>query len=216
VRPLLDRACVGCHSGARRRASQPRRGVLADRELPGGTLGDDPHASPPWLSGVVPPAELSPHTTTRSRWAWFFQREDAPYRVSADWSPLDLELRTAGRISHRGPGYQTSFAPNGTDRLRLSRRLRNSNFGRSDRQGGNSSDAWLVEILTGRDVDPSLTFTGPDHTSFLTELEVRELMGVMTSVSPSWRTATTAPSPRPPRRRALGRLAITQFDDATR
>jgi len=60
-----------------------------------------------------------------------------------------------------GPRLQNLFAPNGTDRLRYLGGFRNSNFGRSDRQGGNSSDAWLVEILTGRDVDPRSRSTAP-------------------------------------------------------
>ena len=45
--------------------------------------------------------------------------------------------------------------------------------------GGNAQNAWLIEILTGRDLDPERDFEGPDHTGYLDESEVRVLMGLM-------------------------------------
>ena len=53
-----------------------------------------------------------------------------------------------------------------------------TNFGRSDRFGGYSSASWLIEILTGRDLSPQ-RFTGPDHTHFLSDNEVRDIIGVI-------------------------------------
>jgi hypothetical protein len=37
----------------------------------------------------------------------------------------------------------------------------------------------LVEVLTGRDIDPDRDFVGPDHTMYLDEAQIRLLAGVM-------------------------------------
>ena len=54
-----------------------------------------------------------------------------------------------------------------------------SHYGRADVIGGNSQNAWLIEILTGEDLDPVHTFEGLDHTQFLSESEIRTLRAVM-------------------------------------
>ena len=54
-----------------------------------------------------------------------------------------------------------------------------SHYGRADRLGGNSQDAWLIEVLTGRDIEPARDFTGADHTGYLDDAQVRLLAAVM-------------------------------------
>jgi hypothetical protein len=218
VRPLLDRACVSCHSGATPAGELSLSATYSPTgNYPAGRWATDPDASPPGYLTFLDPAERVPSYEYSVAWRWFFQREDLPYVTSTEFAPLVASPAPLADLAPWDPAYQNLFAPNGIDRLRYLGGFRNSNFGRSDREGGNSSDAWLVEILTGRDVDPALTFTGPDHTGYLTEAEVREVMSVIDVGFPYMahcddRIVPSGPHASEP----WGDVAVTQFDDATR
>lgn len=218
VRPLLDRACVSCHSGAAPAGELSLGATYSTTgNYPAGRWASDPEASPPGYLAFVPVADRVPAYDYSVSWAWFFRREDTPYRVSSDWSSLISSYAPLADLAPWDPGYQNLFAPHGVDRLRYLGGFRNTNFGRGDREGGNSRDAWLVEILTGRDVDPSLSFTGPDHRAFLTPLEIRELMGVIDLGLPFMAHCDDRTVPHGPHAgEPWGDIAITQFDDATR
>jgi hypothetical protein len=218
VRPMLDRACVSCHSGSAPAGELSlSASYAASGNYPAGRWASDPDASAPGYLAFVPASDRVPSYDYSVSWAWFFQREDAPYRTSSAWSPYVTSQAPLADLGPWDPGYQNLFAPNGSDRLRYLGGFRNPNFGRSDREGGNSRDAWLIEVLTGRDVDPALTFTGPDHTSFLTPLEVRELMGVMDVGFPFMAHCDDRTVPSGPHAgEAWGATTVTQFDDATR
>jgi hypothetical protein len=218
VRPMLDRACVSCHSGSAPAGELSLAATYSPTgNFPAGRWASDPDASPAGYAAFVPASARVPSYDYSVTWAWFFQREDAPYRASSEWSALITSAAPLADLAPWDPGYQNLFAANGPDRLRYLGGFRNSNFGRSDREGGNSRDAWLIEILTGRDVDPSLTFTGPDHTHYLTDLEVRELMGVMDVGFPFMAHCDDRTVPRGPHAgEPWGATSVTQFDDATR
>lgn len=180
VRPLLDRECVSCHSGASPAGELSfAASHSATANYPAGRWASDPDAAPPGYAAFVPVSERVPGYDWSVAFAWHFQREDAPYRTSSELGPLITSWAPVAGLSPWDPGYQNLFAANGRDRLRYLGGFRSSNFGRSDREGGSSSDAWLVEVLGGRDVDPTLTFDGPDHTGYLDERELRAIMAVI-------------------------------------
>ena len=218
IRPLLDRACVECHSGASPAGELSLEDTYSTvGNFPAGRWATDPGASPPGYEDMVPASERVPAYNWSVAWTWFFQREDAPYRVSTELGPLISSFAPISALAPWDPGYQNLFAANGIDRLRYLGGFRNSNFGRGDREGGNSRDAWLIEILSGRDVDPTLTFTGPDHTGFLTDAEIRDVMSVMDVGFPYMahcddHTVPSGPNVGEP----WGDIDVTQFDDATR
>jgi hypothetical protein len=112
-------------------------------------------------------------------YSWVFKEDEQEYRQSAQFAPKIAAHVPLAELAPWDPAYQNLFANDGTRYVYLSGFL-NPNFGRGDRLGGLSSDSWLVEILTGRDIDPVRNFTGTTaHTSILTADEVRTVMAVI-------------------------------------
>src|SRR5204863_9358907 len=72
------------------------------------------------------------------------------------------------------PAYVNLFANDGARFIYLGGNF-SPNFGRADRLNGNSSDAWLIEILSGRDIDPVRSAAGftVNHATLLTPAELR-------------------------------------------
>jgi hypothetical protein len=179
VRPLLDRACVSCHSG-----STPAGELSLEREYsrtanyPAGRWATQPGLASSDYLAFVPPANRVPGYNYSLAYAWYFRRDETEYRTAAPFASRIASWEPMGELAPWDPAYQNLWAQDGARFIYLSGFF-NPNIGRGDRLGGNASDSFLVEVLTGRDLDPTRNFTGPDHRSFLTENEVRDVIAVI-------------------------------------
>lgn len=176
LRPILDERCVSCHSGA----------------TPAAEL-------------TLASAYSSTANAPAGRWASLVQGEYADYLATLspgeivrgyDWSPsldhvlqdepylttfVDPARRAApmGELAPWDPGYQSLMLAESTSDARF-RYLTDTpypvNFGRG---GDWSRTSYLLEVLSGRDLDPRYAYTGMDHTSMLSEEELRALMALI-------------------------------------
>ena len=96
----------------------------------------------------------------------------------AAYAPLIASYAPLGALAPWDPGFQNLYANDGQRLIYLSG-FYDSNFGRGDRLNGNSSDSWLIEILTGLDLDPTRGPLKQDHTHYLTENQIRDFMAVI-------------------------------------
>jgi hypothetical protein len=179
MRPLLDQKCVSCHSGA-----NPAGELSLEKEYspngnyPAGKWATLPGLADPAYLAFVPPASRVPAYNYSVSFAWNFREDEDVYKSSAEFAPLIAAHAPLAGLSPWDPAYQNLFAVDGAT-FRYLGGYYTPNFGRGDRLGGVSRDAWLIEILTGEDIDPVHQYTGIDHTGFLTPLEVREIRAVI-------------------------------------
>jgi hypothetical protein len=179
IRPLLDQKCVSCHSG-----SSPAGELSLEKEYsttgnyPAGKWATTPGLADPAYLAFVPASARVPAYNYSVSFAWNFREDENVYKSSAEWGSLIASHAPLGKLAPWDPAYQNLFAVDGST-FRYLGGYYNTNFGRSDRLGGLSSDAWLIEILTGQDIDPVHQFTGTDHTGFLSNAEVREIEAVI-------------------------------------
>ncbi len=110
-------------------------------------------------------------------YAWVLRRDQNEYKHHPAYANLIETFAPLGELAPWDPGYQNLFARDGAGLVYLTN-FTHTLFGRSDRPGGNSVDSWLVEILSGRNISPRI-FTGPDHTAYLTEKELRDVKAVI-------------------------------------
>jgi hypothetical protein len=178
LRPLLDRDCVSCHSGA----------------TPAGELNLTDSYSPTanypagkWVAAYladsnymdfIPELDRVPGYDYSVAWSWLMRQDQNEYRSDPNYAALLTGYTPLADLAPWDPAYQNLFANDGSVLVYLSG-FRHSTFGRSDLIGGNSRDSWLVEILSGRDISPVRDFTGPDHSGYFSEQEVRNLMAVI-------------------------------------
>ena len=178
LRPILDAKCTSCHSG-----ESPAGELALDAEYsPNGNYPAGKWASQPGLAdgaylSFVPPEARVPSYRYSVSFAWNFREDEAPYKEHPAWAgPIASHAPLAG-LAPWDPAYQNLFAHD-TQRWVYLGGYFTPNFGRSDRLGGVSRDAWLVEVLTGKDLDPR-PLPGFDHTGMLSDVEVRELLAVI-------------------------------------
>ena len=127
----------------------------------------------------IPVGNQVPAYNYSMAYSWLFKEDEQPYRQSAEFAPKIAAHAPLADLAPWDPAYQNLFANDGSRYVYLSGFL-SPNFGRSDRMGGSSSDSWLIEILTGRNIDPVRNFTGTtDHKPLLTPTEVRAFMAVI-------------------------------------
>jgi hypothetical protein len=113
-------------------------------------------------------------------WSFLLHNDNVAYREADAYASLVESHEPIGELAPWDPAYQNLMVNlSGARYLYLGGDGYASHYGRADRLGGNSQDAWLLEILTGRDIEPARDFTGPDHTGYLDEAEVRLLTGIM-------------------------------------
>jgi hypothetical protein len=180
MRPILDAKCTSCHSGA-------TPGGELSLEKTFSTTGNYPKGK--WASGTLSDANYRNFIPSGSRvpaynysmaYSWVFKEDEQPYVQSTEFAPKIAAHAPLAELAPWDPGYQNLFANDGTRYIYLSSFL-SPNFGRADRIGGSSSDSWLIEILTGRDIDKSTRVFSqtPDHRTLLTDAEVRAFMAVI-------------------------------------
>jgi len=178
LRPLVDTHCVSCHDG----------------DTPAGDLGLGASYSETanypltswedWLD-----AELADETPEDARirgagfsvsWAYLLHDDNEAYQEDPEYAARMAAQEPLGELAPWDPGYQNLFVNVDGGRYRyLGGDGYASHYGRADRLGGNAQDAFLLEILTGDDLDPDQDFDGLDHTGLLSDDELRTWIGVM-------------------------------------
>jgi hypothetical protein len=135
-------------------------------------------SNPAYLS-FIPAASRVPSYNYSMAFSWVFKEDEPPYAQSPQWAPKIAAHAPLAELAPWEPGYINLFANDGSRFIYLGGNF-SPNFGRADRLGGNSGDSWLIEILTGRDIDPVRNFSGSvNHQTLLTDAEVRSIMAVI-------------------------------------
>lgn len=178
LRPLLDQKCVGCHSGSSPAGELSLSSTYsAEANYPAGRWAA-PHWGHSSYMDFVPAEERVPGYDYSVAWSWLLRQDQNEYRSHPEYADRMAGFEPVADLAPWDPGYQNLWANDGSVLVYLSG-YRSPNFGRGDRQGGNSRDSWLIEILTGLDLSPARDFHGPDHTGYFDEAEVRDLMALI-------------------------------------
>lgn len=181
LRPLLDARCVSCHSG-----EAPDGSLDLSSEY--SVVGNAPQE--PWVDeldfeggdfhGVVPVEAQVPDLAFSVPYSFLLHNDSKEYPEHEIYAGLVASHAPIGELAPWDPGYQNLYVNlEGGRYLYLGGDGYSSHYGRADHLGGNSQDAWLIEILSGRDIDPDRDFKGPDHTGYFSDGEVRLLAGIM-------------------------------------
>ncbi len=176
IRPILDKKCVGCHSGATPAGELSLEAKYSQTgNYPAGKWAKAPLADGAYLS-TIPVDKRVPAYNYSVAFAWAMREDEAPYKQAyaaqmASYEPL------AG-LAPWDPAYQNLFAHDDKRFIYLGGYF-TPNFGRSDRLGGVAKDSFLVELLSGRDLDPTRAPGATSHSGFLTEAEVRDIISVI-------------------------------------
>jgi hypothetical protein len=179
VRPLLDAKCVSCHSGASPGGELSLEAKYSTKgNFPAGKWATTPGLADPAYMASVPVDKRVPAYDYSVTFAWNFREDETEYKTSAAWSGLIASQAPLADLAPWDPAYQNLFANDGKRFVYLSGYF-TSNFGRSDRLGGISADSFLIEVLTGQDLDETRAFTGSGHVGVLSEAEVRDVMAVL-------------------------------------
>ena len=181
VRPMLDAKCVGCHSGSSPGGELSLSATYSSTgNYPAGKWAKNPGLADPAYLSAVPSAMRRPSYDYSVALAWTFREDESEYKTSSVWQPKIASWEPLGGLAPWDPAYQNLFASDGATRFVYLGGYYTPNFGRSDRLGGISADAFLIEVLTGRDVDPTRAFTGTTkHVGLLSDDEIRTIMAVM-------------------------------------
>ncbi|MCA9469414.1 MAG: hypothetical protein KC643_28775, partial [Nitrospira sp.] len=178
IRPLLDAKCVSCHSGstpAGELSLEANYSPIAN--FPAGHWATEPFLAKSDYMMSIPEDKRVPGYNYSIAYSWLLKKDQNEYKQNSAYTSLINSFSPLGTLAPWDPGYQNLFARDNGGFLYLSNFL-HTIFGRSDRVGGNSSGSWLVEILSGRDISPR-SFSGPDHTKYLTANEQRDIMAVI-------------------------------------
>ena len=202
VRPMLDgdnssqTDCTSCHGG-----DNPAGELTFDAEYsttanaPKGRWAQAPLTNQAYLDYLdgIPDAEIV------EGYNWSVTRDylfdDSDYRDA--FISDDDPYQPLGALSHWDPGYQALFLPmDDSSQLRyLTATPYPTAFGRGGRF---STTSFLLEVLSGQDLDPRQSFEGPDHTGYLDESELRRLMAVIDMGFPFMGSCTDRTVPEGP------------------
>lgn len=184
LRPLLERelgdgdSCIGCHSGASPTGELSLATAYSPvANAPAGRWNHSDHTQSEYLSylDTLPPGEVvRGYDWTLTPDCVF--RENNTYRDTyVDESALSTPL---GPRAPWEPGYQNLMMPSaGEGAFRyLTSYPYQSHLGRGGRF---SNTSYLLEVLTGEDLDARKDYAGVDHTGFLSEAELRTVMSVI-------------------------------------
>lgn len=180
IRPVLDAKCVSCHSGSAPAGELSLEATYSPTaNFPAGRWATQPGLADPAYMATVPPAQRVPGYNYSVTWAWLMHEDETEYRTSSEYASLIASQAPLGAMASWDPAYQNLFAHDNSRWIYLGGYF-TPNFGRGDRVGGVSQDAWLLEILTGEDLDPARTYTGAvAHEGMMSDVELRELKAVI-------------------------------------
>ena len=177
LRDLLDTHCVRCHSGTDPAGELSLESTYSSvGNYPAGRWVDWVNAD---VATLVPESERVPAYNFSVPYSVLLHDDNVAYKEADEYKDLIASHTPTGPLAPWDPAYQNLFAYVDGDYRYLGGDGWASHYGRADFLGGNSHNAWLIEILTGRNLHPEKDFTGEDHTGFLSETEVRLLQGIM-------------------------------------
>lgn len=178
IRPLLDAKCVSCHSGNTPNGELSLESFYSTiANFPAGRWAVEPNLANTEYSASIPEDKRVAGYNYSMSYSWVLKNDESAYKNHPTYAGLIQNFLPLGALTPWDPGYQNLFAKDGLGLVYLSN-FTHPLFGRSDRPGGNSSDSWLLEILSGRDISPR-AFNGPDHTKYLSANEQRDIMAVI-------------------------------------
>lgn len=177
VRPLLDTHCTSCHAGALPAGELSLASEYSTTaNYPAGSRANQ--FSEAFLA-FVPAEARVPGYDFSVPYSWFMRDDQNEYRNHSVYAPLIEAHVPLSELAPWDPAYQNLMLFSSGGYRYLGGDGYASHYGRADVLGGNSQNAWLIEILTGADLDTRFNFSGPDHTSYLSETELRTLRAVM-------------------------------------
>lgn len=185
IRPLLNAKCVNCHSGANPGGELSLEANYSTTgNYPKGKWATAPGRSDPAYLAFVPTANRVPAYNYSVSYGWDFKEDESYYKQSSNYSALIASHAPLGKLAPWDPAYQNLAAADNSTSPRTFFYLSNwndSNFGRSSRLGGISSDSGLIELLSGQNIDPKHNYLTPSvaHTGLLTNNEIRTIMAVL-------------------------------------
>ena len=177
IRPLLDTHCVECHVGSEPGGELSLAAQYSQTaNYPAGSRVDLLSAE---FLEFVPVDERVTGYDFSVPYSWYMRDGNREYREHEDYAPLVSTHAPLAELAPWDPAYQNLMVFEQETYRYLGGDGYASHYGRADEIGGNSQNAWLIEILTGDDIDPHNAFEGVDHTHLLSESEIRILRAVM-------------------------------------
>ena len=172
LRPILDDKCVSCHN-----ADAPEGDLTLVREY--STTANYPPAASRWAD-QIPDGYDVPEGDRVYGFAWSSSRTfmidpDRPEYRDAHIA-IDDPHRPLGDLAHWDPGYQALFLRSGGKHYYLDNLSSPSSLGRG---GPYAKESYLLEVLSGVDYNPDRDFSGPDHTQYLDQEELRTLISLI-------------------------------------
>ncbi|MBK8188716.1 MAG: hypothetical protein IPK77_16500 [Cellvibrio sp.] len=176
MRPIIDSKCMGCHQG-----ENPDGNLNLESEY--STTANYPPAA---LESVVTPAYqtfMANQTKIRSHkfsvnYSWLFDKDNADYK--SFYANEISNGKTLGELAPWDSAYQNLFRPSSVGFYFLNSGTYNVQYGRARSAPSNSSRSYLMEVLTGENLDAGQNYAGTfNHVGLLTEDEVKTWMAVM-------------------------------------
>ena len=179
VRPLLDQKCVSCHMGA-----NPGGGLSlvaeysATANYPPALWDVLPITFSNYLTFMADKTRVAGHDFSVT-YAWTMSSDETIYRqIYAD--QVASGEPWSGRARSVGSGLPELVPTNSDSWYYLSSGALKTAFGRANESPGASSGSFLIEVLTGRNLDTAKAYVGAqNHVGMLTEAELRSLMAVI-------------------------------------
>jgi hypothetical protein len=186
LQPIIEAKCLSCHGGENPASELSLESHYSESgNFPAGFWADPiENASYYELRNIVDPSRRRPSYSYSPSHRWIFHNDENEYRTHPEYQNAIQNDLAIGDLAPWAPGYQNLFRKhaNQTHWYYLSQRAHPNAFGRSSHIGGNSSSSYLIERLTGRNLDSEKTQgrgTFVDHSRMLTEEEKRLFMSVI-------------------------------------
>ena len=178
IRPILDAKCISCHSGV-----DAAGGLSLSAEYsttgnyPKGDWANSDHTLNSYLSHI-PESNRIPAYNWSVSMDWALQ--DAPQSYREAFIDPTQPHAPLGDLSPWDSGYQNLFRPiRGTQLKYLSANDFINEFGRAEKWNGAARYSFLLEVLTGQNLDPNENYTGWNHTALLSEDELNAFKTVI-------------------------------------
>jgi hypothetical protein len=186
IRPLLDSKCVSCHSGSSPAAGLSLSAKYSESANFPASFWNDPVLTTGEYLFSYRPTSIRTGFDFSMTYKFLLHNSDGykDYPTSPYRNLFATDAALGGREAW-DPAYQNLFRrklhdPYNSYYFYLSEQASYVEFGRSSRLGGNSSSSFLIEILTGRDLDRLSNLNdGGYHASLLSEAEKRLFMAVI-------------------------------------
>jgi hypothetical protein len=200
LRKTFDDKCVSCHSGSSPGGQLSLEAKYsATANYPAGKWATTPGLANGAYLSFVPADKRVPGYNYSVAYKWALAKSDGEYQNAPQYKPLIDSWAPVGPLGSWDPAYQNLHAKNSDGSLYYLGSVEMTAFGRSDTLMGNARTSFLLEVLTGDDLDPKRSFTGMSHKGMLSAAELKTLTAVIDIGFPFMtrcdeRTADTGPN----------------------